>query len=131
MNAKLIGVAVALAVLGSTNVFGGQPFGRDSVYATPGATYSSKSSQVPRVSRDSVGRSTQPLLVHARAGLGADGAWSASPGQKPCPDVRARHERSTHSTFERLNARARLRSNRSRLAAVRLQSSHRLKAASA
>ena len=46
MNAKLIGVAVVLAALGSTNVFAGQPFGRDSVYATPGATYSSKSSQV-------------------------------------------------------------------------------------
>jgi len=45
MNAKLIGVAVALALLGSANVFAGQPFGRDSVYATPG-TYSSKSSVV-------------------------------------------------------------------------------------
>ena len=45
MNAKLIGFAVALALIGSTNVFAGQPFGRDSVYVTPGTTtYSSKSS---------------------------------------------------------------------------------------
>jgi hypothetical protein len=45
MNAKLIGFAVAIALLGSTNVFAGQSFGRDSVYATPGS-YSSKSSTV-------------------------------------------------------------------------------------
>ena len=45
MNAKLIGFAVALALLGSTHLFVGQPFGRDSVYVNPSATYySSKSS---------------------------------------------------------------------------------------
>jgi hypothetical protein len=45
MNANLIGFAVALALLGSTNLFAGQNFGRDSVYATPG-TYSAQSSTV-------------------------------------------------------------------------------------
>ncbi len=47
MNAKLIASAVALALLGSLNVYAGQQFGRDSVYAAPGTpTYSSKSSAV-------------------------------------------------------------------------------------
>ena len=37
MNAKPIGFAVALALLGSTTVFADPPrFGRDSVYVTPG-----------------------------------------------------------------------------------------------
>lgn len=45
MDAKLIGVALALALLGSANVFADQQrFGRDSVYATPGTTtYPSRS----------------------------------------------------------------------------------------
>jgi hypothetical protein len=52
MKVKLIAAAAALALLGSTNVFAGQQFGRDSVYATPGApTYSSKSSAVAGVIR--------------------------------------------------------------------------------
>lgn len=62
MNVKLIGVAVALALLGSTNLFAGQPFGRDSVYATSG-TYTSKSSSaavVVRPGRSSVFASDQP-----------------------------------------------------------------------
>ena len=42
MNAKLIGFAVAFALLGSTNAFAGQNSGRDSVYATPGS-HASKS----------------------------------------------------------------------------------------
>jgi hypothetical protein len=47
MNAKLIASAVALALLGSVNVYAGQQFGRDSVYAAPGAAYySSRSSGV-------------------------------------------------------------------------------------
>jgi len=45
MNAKLIGFAVALALLGSTNAFAGQNSGRDSVYATPGS-HSSKPTAV-------------------------------------------------------------------------------------
>jgi hypothetical protein len=45
MNAKLIGLVIALALLGSANAFAQQRFGRDSVYANPSApTYSSKSS---------------------------------------------------------------------------------------
>jgi hypothetical protein len=62
MNAKLIGTALVLALLGSTNLFAGQPFGRDSVYATPG-TYTSKSSAaavVVRPGRSSVYASDQP-----------------------------------------------------------------------
>lgn len=45
MNAKLIALAAALALLGSTNVFAGQSFGRDSVYATAGS-HSSKATTV-------------------------------------------------------------------------------------
>lgn len=50
MNAKLIGFAVALALLGSTSAFAGQNFGRDSVYATPGS-HSSKSTAVATTAR--------------------------------------------------------------------------------
>ena len=55
MNAKLIGFAVAIALLGSTNVFAGQNSGRDSVYATPGS-HSSKSTAVTTTIRQ--GRSS-------------------------------------------------------------------------
>jgi hypothetical protein len=51
MSAKLIVSAVALALLGSVNVYAGQQFGRDSVYAAPGPTYSSRPSGVAGVIR--------------------------------------------------------------------------------
>ena len=38
MNAKLISFAVAAALFTSTSAFADQPSGRDSVYATPGAS---------------------------------------------------------------------------------------------
>jgi hypothetical protein len=50
MNTKLIGFAVALALLGSTSVFAGQNSGRDSVYATPGS-HASKSTAVATTTR--------------------------------------------------------------------------------
>ncbi len=64
MNAKLLGFAVAVALIGSTNVFAGQPFGRDSVYVTPSTTtYSSRSSTAAvtiRAGRSSVYASDVP-----------------------------------------------------------------------
>jgi len=56
MNAKLILTAVALALLGSTNVFADQAFGRSSVFVTPGGTPSKASTVVvnPHPGRSSV-----------------------------------------------------------------------------
>ncbi len=41
MNAKLISFAIAAALFASTSAFADQPFGRGSVYATPGTTFPS------------------------------------------------------------------------------------------
>jgi hypothetical protein len=41
MNAKLISLSAAFALLASTSAFAGQPFGRDSVYAAPGGAATS------------------------------------------------------------------------------------------
>ena len=55
MNAKLIASAVALALLGSTNLFAEQKSGRSSIYATPGSS-SSRSTTLAVSSRQ--GRSS-------------------------------------------------------------------------
>ncbi len=56
MNAKLISFAVAAALLGSSGVLAGQPFGRDSVYAAHGntGTRSKAATAINRASRSSV-----------------------------------------------------------------------------
>jgi hypothetical protein len=41
MNAKLISLTLAAALLASTSAFAGQPNGRDSVYAAPDASFPS------------------------------------------------------------------------------------------
>ena len=38
MNASLTALAIVTALIVSSDVFAGQPAGRDSVYATPGST---------------------------------------------------------------------------------------------
>lgn len=56
MNAKLI-VALIAGALSTANAYAAQPFGRDSVYATPGTHYSKPSTSsvtTARFGRDSV-----------------------------------------------------------------------------
>jgi hypothetical protein len=70
MTAKLIGVAAALVLLGSSSVFADPPqFGRDSVYVTPKTIiYSSKSSATAgtiRPGRSSVFASDAPPAPRA------------------------------------------------------------------
>lgn len=56
MNAKLTSFAIAAALLGSTSVLAGQPFGRDSVYAASGGSAGTPSKAVTATSR--AGRGT-------------------------------------------------------------------------
>lgn len=51
MNAKLTSLAMAAALLGSTSAFAGQSFGRDSVYAPPGASTGTPSKAVTAITR--------------------------------------------------------------------------------
>jgi hypothetical protein len=55
MNAKLTSFAIGAALLGSTSAFAGPLFGRDSVYATPGASTGTLSKAVTATTRASRG----------------------------------------------------------------------------